>query len=129
MAGDRSIGELFSDLTQNLRVLIRQEIALARAELTQSASRARRAAVLIVGGLCLAWIGGLALVAGLCFLLWELGLPPAAATLLVGGTLALAGYLLIRGGRARLGGAGGVAPRATVETLRDNAQLLKGHIR
>lgn len=40
---ERSIGALFSNVTEDLSTLIRQEVALARAELQESASKAGKA--------------------------------------------------------------------------------------
>jgi hypothetical protein len=125
---ERSIGELLTDLTQNLRTLVRQELTLARAELTQNISQAGRGAMLIGAGVALAWAGALAIVGGLCLAAIALGLPPMAAAFLVGVVLAIAGFLFIRAGRASLSPER-VAPKATVETLKDNAQLLRGQMR
>jgi hypothetical protein len=122
---ERSIGELLTDLSQNLRTLMRQELALARAELTQNVNNARRGAMLIGVGAALAWAGALVLVAALCLVLQALGLHPVAATLIVSAVLLLGGFLLIRSGRASLT-ADRVAPRATVETMKENTQLLRG---
>jgi hypothetical protein len=46
---DRSVGELFGEVSRDVSVLIRQEIALAKAETTQSAKRAGTGAGLITG--------------------------------------------------------------------------------
>jgi hypothetical protein len=54
----RPLGELFSDLTRDITTLIRSEIAPARTELSQTASRIGRHAVIIAGGAILA-CGGL----------------------------------------------------------------------
>lgn len=45
-----SIGELVGDITTDLSTLLRQEVALAKAELTESATRAGRGAGLLGGG-------------------------------------------------------------------------------
>jgi len=57
---DRSLGELFADLAKESSVLVRQEVALAKAELTQSGKRAGSAIGMYVG----------AGVAGLLFLVF-----------------------------------------------------------
>lgn len=54
----RSLGELFSELADETRTLLRQEIELARTELTQKAKVVGRNAMLIA-------IGGVLLLAGL----------------------------------------------------------------
>jgi uncharacterized membrane protein YqjE len=48
-AGDRSLGELISEVTQDLSTLMRQEVELAKAELQQSASRAGKGAGMLGG--------------------------------------------------------------------------------
>lgn len=46
---DRSVGELFSAVSQDVTTLIRQEVALAKAEVRQSATRAGMGAGLLGG--------------------------------------------------------------------------------
>ena len=48
-AGDRSLGDLISDVTQDLSTLMRQEVQLAKAELQQSAARAGKGAGMLGG--------------------------------------------------------------------------------
>ena len=47
--GDRSLGELISEVTADLSTLMRQELELAKAELQQSASRAGKGAGMLGG--------------------------------------------------------------------------------
>src|SRR6476469_9347713 len=48
-AGDRSLGDLISEVTADLSTLMRQELELAKAELQQSASRAGKGAGMLGG--------------------------------------------------------------------------------
>ena len=48
-AGDRSLGELISEVTGDLSTLMRQELELAKAEVQQSASRAGKGAGMLGG--------------------------------------------------------------------------------
>ena len=48
-ADDRSIGDLFSDVSKDLSLLMRQEVELAKAELRQSVARAGRGAGMLGG--------------------------------------------------------------------------------
>lgn len=48
-AGDRSLGELISEVTGDLSTLMRQEVELAKAELQQSATRAGKGAGMLGG--------------------------------------------------------------------------------
>ena len=56
----RSLGEVMGDLTRNVSTLLQQEVALAKAELSQSGKRAGKGIGLLVG----------AAVAGLLFLVF-----------------------------------------------------------
>ena len=47
--GDRSLGELISEVTGDLSTLMRQELELAKAELAQTASRAGKGAGMLGG--------------------------------------------------------------------------------
>src|SRR4051794_25114998 len=47
--GDRSLGDLISEVTQDLSTLMRQELELAKAEVQQSASRAGKGAGMLGG--------------------------------------------------------------------------------
>jgi hypothetical protein len=47
--GDRSLGELISEVTSDLSTLMRQEVELAKAELQQSATRAGKGAGMLTG--------------------------------------------------------------------------------
>src|SRR6478672_4221787 len=56
--GDRSLGELISEVTEDLSTLMRQELELAKAELQQSATRAGKGAGML-GGAAVAVIWGI----------------------------------------------------------------------
>jgi len=47
--GDRSLGDLISEVTQDLSTLVRQELELAKAEVQQSAARAGKGAGMLGG--------------------------------------------------------------------------------
>jgi len=48
-AGDQSIGELFGEVSRDLSELVRQELALAKAEATQTATRAGKGVGMFAG--------------------------------------------------------------------------------
>lgn len=121
---DRSIGELFSQLTHDLGVLVRQEAELAKTELTTKASRlGGHAASLATGGI-IAFVGAQALVAALILGLAEIGIAPWLSALLVGALLAGAGFMMVQNGRARLKEVN-LKPKRTIETLKDDVQWAK----
>ena len=53
-AGDRSLGDLISEVTGDLSTLVRQELELAKAEVQQTAARAGKGAGML-GGAAVAW--------------------------------------------------------------------------
>jgi hypothetical protein len=65
-SGGRSIGELMGDVTRDLSTLMRQEVALAKAELKQSSSRAGKGVGMFVG----AGVGGFLVLLFLSIALW-----------------------------------------------------------
>jgi hypothetical protein len=125
---DRSLGQMFADLSREARTLIQQEIQLAKTELTEKASRMTKGAAFLVGGGLLAYGGLLAIVAAVVLALIAIGLPAWAAALLGGIVVAGCGYLLIRAGLTALR-AQDLTPRETIETLKEDAQWLRSQTR
>jgi len=120
---DRSLGELFADLAKDTSTLVRQEVALAKTEISDKISKAGKdVASMAVGG-AVAYAGFLALVAALILLLgkvvdWWL------SAAIVGVVVVLVGYMLIQRGREALKQED-LAPRRTVETIKEDAEWAK----
>jgi len=122
---ERSLGELFGDLSRETSTLVRQEVTLAKTELTQTATQVGKdVGVLVVGG-AIAYAGLLALLAALVLGLIALGLPAWLSALIVGVVVAGAGYALVQRGLSALK-AVNLAPRQTMETLTEDVNALKG---
>jgi cation transport ATPase len=122
---EKSLGELFAELSNDTAVLVRKEVELARSELTTKASRmGRHAAYIAVGGF-IAYAGLLALIGALVIILEAMGLTWWASALVVGIVVALAGYLFIQRGISALQRES-LAPTETIETLKENAAWAKG---
>jgi len=125
---ERSLGELFGDLARETGTLVRQEVQLAKTEATQTASRVGRdIGFLAVGGL-VAYAGVLGLLAAAVLGLVAAGLDPWLAALVVGAVVTVVGYLLVRRGLDALKHED-LAPRQTVETLKEDAQWAKQQIK
>ena len=125
---ERTLGEMFAELSRETRTLVQQELQLAKTELTEKASRMGKGAGLIVGGGLIAYGGLLAIIAAMVLITIALGVPPWAAAL-VGGVLAAGiGYLLIRSGLAALKPQA-LTPRKTIDTLKEDAQWLKAQVK
>jgi len=120
---ERSLGELFADFTNDLSRLFRQEVALARTEVKEEATRAGKAsALLVVGGL----IAYLALMFASFALAWLLDewMHPALAFLIVTILHAIVAVVLVSAGRKRLREVSPV-PQQTVETLKEDVEWAK----
>ena len=120
---DRSLGELFTELAQETSTLVRQEVNLAKTEMSQKASRAGKHAGSLAAGGALAYAGLLAILAAVIVLLDNV-MPLWLSALLVGLVVAVVGYLLIRRGLDALKQEG-FAPRDTIETLKEDQQWVK----
>jgi VIT1/CCC1 family predicted Fe2+/Mn2+ transporter len=125
---ERSLGQLFGDLSRQLSTLVRQEIDLARTEVTTKASAATRDAALVGVGGALAYAGLLVLLGAAVLLLVEVGLDPWLAALIVGVVVAAIGGFLAMRGRDGLQNAD-LAPKRTIETLKDDADWAKERIK
>jgi hypothetical protein len=122
---ERSIGELFGQLTQDLSLLVRQETQLAKTEIQEKISRASRDLVALAAGGIVALIGGFALAAAIILLLVDpVGLEPWVAALLVGVLLASGGYVMLQKGLRDLKTVD-PAPRRTVESVKEDIQAIK----
>ena len=122
----RSLGELFGDLGRQVGTLVRQEVTLAKVELSEKASQTgRNVASLAVGGV-IAYAGLLVALIGVGYLLIEAGLDAWLAFLIVGiVVMAIGGFLVWRGVQQMR--ELDLAPRQTVETMRENVEMIKEH--
>jgi hypothetical protein len=122
---ERSIGELFGQLSQDMTLLVRQEIQLARTEMTEKLSRFATNLISVATGGFVAYLGGLALVAALILAIRDLAnISLALSALIVGAILAIVGYVMLQRGMKELK-ASDIAPRRTVENIKDDVQSIK----
>jgi putative superfamily III holin-X len=119
-----SVGELVGEVARDLSTLMRQELALAKAELKEEAAKTGRAA----GMLGAAGLAGYLVVLFLSFALWW-GLAnvmdEAWAALIVAALWAIAGAVLYATGKERLA-AVNPKPERTVETVSEIPGALRG---
>jgi hypothetical protein len=124
---DKSLGTLFSDLTRETLDLVRQEIALGRAEISQKISSAQTglASVAIGGAVALAGflIFLFAIVNGLAMVLPP-DMAPWLAPLLVGIVVIALGYGMLKAGTAKLK-PDHLVPERTVNSLMRNKHIVK----
>jgi VIT1/CCC1 family predicted Fe2+/Mn2+ transporter len=127
-ADNRSLGQLFGDLSRQLSTLIRQEIVLARTEMTTKATAVGRDAATIGLGGAMLYAAFLTLLGAIVLLLVDLGVPGWVAALGVAVVVGVIGGVMIAAGRQSLTRQQ-VAPTRTVETLKDDADWAKERIR
>jgi hypothetical protein len=121
---ERSLGDLFADLSRETTTLVRQEMALAKTELTQKATRiGKDVGFLAVGG-AIAYAGLLTFVAA-CVLalnlivhLWWLD------ALIIAIVVAGIGAFMVRKGLDNLR-EGNLAPTQTLDSLKQDAVWAK----
>jgi len=125
---ERSIGELFGQLTQDMTLLVRQEVQLARTEMTEKLSRLTTNLISVGAGGFVAYLGGLALMAALILALRDLAnISLAWSALIVGGILAIVGYVMLQRGLKELKQVE-LAPRRSVENIKDDVQSIKDDV-
>ncbi|MDQ6693750.1 MAG: phage holin family protein [Chloroflexota bacterium] len=123
---DRSLGELFGELSRESSALVRQEMALAKTELTQKAAKVGKDVGFLAVGGAIAYAGFLALVAALIFALASF-IPAWLAALIVGLVVAGVGYFLVQKGLSALKQEN-LAPEQTIDTLKEDTAWAKKQI-
>jgi hypothetical protein len=131
----RSTSDLFRELSEEASNLIREEMALARLEMSEKMSKmGRNAAYIGVGG-AIAYAGFLALIqaainglgVGMWFgmpLVWAAWLSP----LIIGVVVGIIGYAFLQKGMSTLKKES-VVPEKTVETMRENKIWLQNQVK
>src|SRR3712207_2594768 len=124
--GRRSLGQLLKELADGGVALMRQEVALARVEITDAAKGVGLGTAMVAGGGVLALLGVLCLFAGIIMLAGDqwlrdrYWLSALIVTVLAG---AAAAFFLLRGKAALSPKV--LAPEQTVATLKEDKEWLK----
>jgi amino acid transporter len=125
---DRSLGELFSDLSQQTSELIRQEMRLAKAELSEKLSDVGRHAAMIAAAAVFGLAAMMAVTAGIVLLLVELGVAPWLAAVITAALMGVVAFLLAQSGITALRKKN-IAPVETMHSLKETTQWLKNGTR
>ncbi len=123
---ERSIGDLFRELADETRLLVRQEFRLMRAEVRQVAREAGRNIGLAAAGGFVAYAGFIVLLMGLGFLLASV-MPVWLGFALLGLVVLIVGYALLRSGQRGLQETDFSFERTT-ESLQEDKQWAKREI-
>jgi ABC-type proline/glycine betaine transport system permease subunit len=124
---NRSSAEVVQDLVQNVQEILRSEVRLAKAEITQEAKKATRSAAISAGGAILA-------IFALGLLLWaavyalSLALPLWAAALIMAVLVGIVAGIMLAAGRARMKQVH-PKPETTIRSVKENVQWLKNQTR
>ena len=121
---DRSLGELFSDLSQQTADLIRQEMRLAKAELSDKLADVGRHAMMIGAGVAFALAAVVTLAAAIALLLIQVGILPWLAALLTAAVMGGVAFALANSGISALKKKS-IAPVETMHSLKETTQWLK----
>ena len=120
---ERGIGELVKDLASQTSTLVRQEIQLAQAEVTQKGKVAGRGAGLLAGAAVFGLLALGALTAGLIALL-DKAMATWVAALIVMALWAVVAFVLAKAGQKALQHATPPEPQ-TIETVKEDIQWAK----
>ena len=122
-----SMGQLVKDLSQDISTLVRQELQLARAEMTQKGKEAGVGAGLLGG----AGVFGLAVVGGsmaTIILILDTIMPNWLAALVTTLVYATVGAFLALRGRDRLKEAGSPVPERAKESVKEDIEWAKTQV-
>ncbi len=123
---ERSLGDLFSDLAGDTATLVRQEVSLAKVELTRSATAAgKNIGSLVVGG-AIAYVAVLALTAAVILGLAQF-MPAWLSALIVSAVIGVVAYISISSALSKLRQMNAV-PTETIKSIKENAEWLKKEV-
>jgi len=118
---ERSLGELFSELSRETGQLVRKEVELATTEMTAKVRSASTHVATTAAGGALAHAGLLVLLAALVIGLAQLGVTPWLAAAIVALVTMGVGYLLVNRGVNALRQTS-VVPTNTIQSLKEYAK-------
>jgi hypothetical protein len=124
---ERSLAELFSEMTSEISRLFRQELQLAKIEVKQDAAKTAKAGGILGAAGFAGYMAVLLLSFAIAFLL-DLVMPIWAAFLIVAALYGVAGFVLFQRGRERMKTINPV-PEQTVETVKEDIEWVKARKR
>ena len=124
---DRTIGTIIKDLTADISMLIRSEIALLKLELKDAAAKLGGGAGMLAAALFLGLIGLAFLFVTITLGMVALGLPPWLSSLIVTVVLFLAAGILVMLGKKKLAGVNFV-PSESIEHIKTDIDTLKADV-
>ena len=125
----RSLREVVGDIIEDMRMLVRGELALARAEIDEKINRLMVAGASIVAGVVLAFAALNILLAALVAAIDKagLGIPTWLAAVIVAAVVALIGFILVRSGASALK-LKGLMPDRTAANVQADARVVRNQL-
>jgi len=124
---ERTLGTIIKDLTADLSMLFRSEIALLKLELKDSATKLGSGAALVAGALFLALIGLAFLFVTITLGMIALGAPPWLSSLIVTVVLFAAAGVLVVLGKKKLEDVDFV-PNESIEHIKTDIDTIKADV-
>jgi len=115
---DRSLGDLFAELSRETSVLVRKEVELATTEMSGKLKHAGTQSGIIAAGGALVHAGLLVLLAAIVILLAQVGVTPWLSALIVAIVVMAIGYAMANGAMSKLRQTS-YKPTQTMETLQE----------
>jgi cytochrome c biogenesis protein CcdA len=119
----QSFGDLLSQLANNSAALVRDEIELAKQEMTEKVSSFKNGVVVVAIGAVIGLLAVLTLLAAAVIGLGNL-IGPGYSALVIGGVLAIIAGIITASGMGRLKNTS-LKPEQTIETLEEDKEWLK----
>lgn len=126
-AQERPLGDLFQELSQDVRNLVSLEVDLAKAEVSEKAGQAGKAAGFVALGGFVVYAGFLAIIFAVIAALASF-IPLWLSALIVGVVVALIGYAVVRKGMNDLK-PDKLAPRRTMQSIKENKEWVQDQVR
>ncbi|MCB9529423.1 MAG: phage holin family protein [bacterium] len=124
---EKSIGTLLAELADETGTLVKQEIALAKAEINERLDQAKRGAIALAIGALVAYAGLIVLLFAAVFSLGMV-LQMWIAALAVGGGVLLIGLVMLLKGIRDLGRGTDLAPRRAKQEAEATINMIKEQI-
>jgi uncharacterized membrane protein YqjE len=125
---DTSLGDLLKELSTDISVLVRQEVALAKVEMSEKAQTYARASAMMAVAAILAMLA-IGVLTACIVLAIDVALPAWLAALIVGGAYLIIAGILVLVGMARLRRAGKPVPEQTIETIKEDVSWARQRAR
>jgi len=120
---ERSLGLLFTEMTEQVSVLLRREVELARVETQETISTAIKSATSMIAGGVIAYAGLIVLLMGIAYGLASV-IPLWVSTLLVGAITLIVGGLILMAGRRAMEEVN-LVPEKTIKSVQNNVDMIK----